>query len=139
MSKLAALLARFVDIPATEADRFGAYSPSYSFSDRFTLNRLAAWGIHCSEEVAVEDNRSVLDDKGSEYSAQSDQGPLPDASSHHPPPSHPGIASSSSSAWKMPSDITWPDPHEPGALPQEDFRNARFKLVPLVTEGPWIM
>jgi hypothetical protein len=43
------------------------------------------------------------------------------------------------SSYKIPSDITWPDPRELGALPQNDFRNMRFKLVPLVTEGPWIM
>lgn len=41
-----------------------------------------------------------------------------------------------SGGWiKLPSDITWPDPFEPGALPPTDFRNMRFKLTPAVTEG----
>lgn len=53
--------------------------------------------------------------------------------------SHTEAPAGAASAWKMPSDISWPDPHEPGALPPDDFRNMRFKLVPLVTEGPWIM
>ena len=51
-------------------------------------------------------------------------------------------SSSSSSSWmKMPSDISWPDPQDPdpGTLPASDFRNARFKLVQCVTEGPWVV
>jgi hypothetical protein len=40
---------------------------------------------------------------------------------------------------KMPSDITWPEASEPGALPPSDFRNMRFKLIPSVTEGPWVV
>jgi hypothetical protein len=39
----------------------------------------------------------------------------------------------------MPSDITWPSPYEPGALPITDFRNKRFKLIPCVIEGPWVV
>lgn len=40
---------------------------------------------------------------------------------------------------KMPSDITWPTGEEPGTLPAHDFRNARFKLIPSITEGPWVV
>lgn len=39
----------------------------------------------------------------------------------------------------MPSDITWPDPKEAGAYPPNDFRNQRFKLIPAVSEGPWVV
>jgi Protein ENHANCED DISEASE RESISTANCE 2, C-terminal len=47
-----------------------------------------------------------------------------------------GGAGGKGGGWfKMPSDITWPDGTEPGSLPQEDFRNVRCKLVPLITEG----
>jgi hypothetical protein len=41
----------------------------------------------------------------------------------------------------MPSDITWPDPEnpDPGTYPADDFRNKRFKLYPMITEGPWVV
>jgi hypothetical protein len=46
---------------------------------------------------------------------------------------------SSYSSWKMPSDITWPDPHEAGVFPPLDIRNRRFKLIPRIVDGPWIV
>jgi hypothetical protein len=46
---------------------------------------------------------------------------------------------SSYSSWKMPSDITWPDPHEVGVFPPLDVRNRRFKLIPRIVDGPWIV
>ena len=53
------------------------------------------------------------------------------------------VVSKSKSSWNVsvPSDITWPDPENPdqGTLPQSDFRNQRFKLVPLMLEGPWVV
>lgn len=39
----------------------------------------------------------------------------------------------------MPSDITWPTPYDAGCYPQSDFRNKRFKLIPQMTEGPWVV
>ena len=39
----------------------------------------------------------------------------------------------------VPSDITWPTAHDKGALPPSDFRNERFKLIPSITIGPWIV
>ena len=47
---------------------------------------------------------------------------------------------SSGSSWlKVPADIQWPSPHEPGAFPQSDFRNQRFKLIANITDGPWVV
>lgn len=46
------------------------------------------------------------------------------------------------SSWlKIPSDINWPDPTDPdpGTLPASDYRNARFKLVQCMTDGPWLV
>lgn len=40
---------------------------------------------------------------------------------------------------KLPSDTTWPDGSGPGEYPQSDFRNMRLKLIPTVTEGPWVV
>ena len=45
-----------------------------------------------------------------------------------------------SSSW-IPSDITWPDPTNPdtGTFPSDDFRNQRFKLYPMIVDGPWVV
>ena len=40
---------------------------------------------------------------------------------------------------RMPRDVSWPDRSDPGALPLKDFRNLRFKLIPLITEGPMVV
>ena len=48
-------------------------------------------------------------------------------------------ASSYFSSWKAPSDITWGAKEEPGVFPLTDFKNQRFKLVPTVTEGNWLV
>ena len=40
---------------------------------------------------------------------------------------------------RIPSDITWPTAEDEGCFPQSDFRNQRFKLVPLITDGPWVV
>merc|ERR1711871_814893 len=47
---------------------------------------------------------------------------------------------SSSPSW-IPSDITWPDPTNPdvGTFPSDDFRNQRFKLYPMIVDGPWVV
>lgn len=54
-------------------------------------------------------------------------------------------------SWKLPSDITWGSPKEPGVYPITDFKNMRllisltplidrrFKLIPTVTEGNWMV
>lgn len=59
------------------------------------------------------------------------------------PASSAAVISKTKSSWNMsvPSDITWPDPENPdaGTLPQSDFRNQRFKLIPLMLEGPWVV
>lgn len=47
--------------------------------------------------------------------------------------------SNSKGGWKMPSDIKWADPYEKGVYPPEDIRNKRFKLTPLVVDGPWVV
>lgn len=31
--------------------------------------------------------------------------------------------------WKLPSDITWGDPHEPGVYPVTDFKNMRWEGI----------
>jgi hypothetical protein len=43
------------------------------------------------------------------------------------------------SSWRAPSDITWGAKEEPGVFPRNDFKNQRFKLVPTVTEGNWLV
>lgn len=40
---------------------------------------------------------------------------------------------------KLPSDITWCGPESPGVYVKEDFRNARFKLIPNISDGPWVV
>lgn len=37
------------------------------------------------------------------------------------------------------TDIVWPDGLEAGVLPQSDFRNQRFKMLPGIAEGPWVL
>ena len=37
--------------------------------------------------------------------------------------------SSQQGGW-IPQDITWPTAYDVGALPQSDYRNERFKLIP---------
>ena len=55
-------------------------------------------------------------------------------------PSHPvAVAAPTSSGWRVPSDITWPTPYDKGSLPPSDFRNERFKLIPSITIGPWVV
>ncbi len=44
-----------------------------------------------------------------------------------------------SSFWTLPSDVSWPDGRGMGEYLQNDFRNLRFKLIPAVTEGPWVV
>ena len=41
--------------------------------------------------------------------------------------------------FKVPQDITWPDGTEPGTYPSTDYRNCRLKLVPFITDGPWVV
>ncbi len=36
-------------------------------------------------------------------------------------------------------DVHWPTASDVGALPPTDFRNERFKLIPSVTDGPWVV
>jgi len=48
-------------------------------------------------------------------------------------------SSSFFSGWRTPSDITWAPKEEPGVYPSTDFKNQRFKLVPTVTEGNWLV
>ena len=48
-------------------------------------------------------------------------------------------ANSYFSSWKAPSDITWGAKEEPGMFPLTDFKKQRFKLVPTVTEGNWLV
>ena len=43
-----------------------------------------------------------------------------------------------SSSW-LPTDIIWPGAEDRGALPPTDFRNERFKLIPSITAGPWVV
>ena len=47
--------------------------------------------------------------------------------------------SNKSTFFKLPSDITWCGPESPGVYVKEDFRNARFKLIPNITDGPWVV
>jgi hypothetical protein len=37
------------------------------------------------------------------------------------------------------SDITWQEPTAEGVLPLSDYRNKRFKLIPSIVEGPWVV
>ena len=48
-------------------------------------------------------------------------------------------AAVASTGWRVPSDITWPTAQDKGALPPTDFRNERFKLIPSITIGPWVV
>lgn len=39
----------------------------------------------------------------------------------------------------MATDLVPPSPSEAGALPLSDFHNLRFKLIPMIVEGPWVV
>lgn len=54
-------------------------------------------------------------------------------------PRNPSAYEPDKSSWNMPSDITWAGPFEPGAFPPNDFKNQRFKLIPTMTRGPWVV
>jgi hypothetical protein len=41
--------------------------------------------------------------------------------------------------FRIPQDIVWPGPDDPGCYPQSNFRNQRFKLVPQMLDGPWVV
>jgi len=56
-----------------------------------------------------------------------------------PEVSPPVVEGGKSSGWKIPSDITWPTAYDKGALPPSDYRNERFKLIPSITLGPWVV
>jgi len=111
--KFKALFDKFVDMPRTESDRLAAWgiSPSASAGGGGGGGAGGAGGESAKEETASTTGSSVG-----------------------------GGGGGGGGGWlKVPSDIQWPLPQEPGALPQSDFRNARFKLVPLITDGPWIV
>ena len=59
--------------------------------------------------------------------------------SNSPAASLPVPPVASSSGWKIPSDITWPTAYDKGSLPSSDYRNERFKLIPSITVGPWVV
>ncbi len=63
---------------------------------------------------------------------------IPAATPAPAPASAPAAAPAKGSAW-LPADITWPTAYDPGALPPTDYRNERFKLIPSITEGPWVV
>eukprot|EP01034_Spumella_vulgaris_P039018 gene39018-48185_t len=109
VDKFQSLFGRFINIPVNEAER------------------LATWGV-TSKTHKHNDDGTVTETDGGGESEEEDGG----AHAHATPSPAPAAASG---GWmKMPSDISWPDPHEPGALPPTDFRNLRFKLIPSVTE-----
>lgn len=59
---------------------------------------------------------------------------------HSDSPAPSGGNGNGGSSWlKVPSDIQWPSPQEPGAYPQTDFRNKRIKLIANITDGPWVI
>ena len=35
--------------------------------------------------------------------------------------------------------MSFAGPHEPGGFPLSHFVNKRFKLIPKVVEGPWVV
>lgn len=109
------LFSQFINLPANESER------------------LAEWG--------VVDNNAVSTGAGDDMEDSEGEGDpnATDSSKPSTAASGAGSGGGGGSWFKMPSDIRWPDPHEPGALPQSDFRNQRFKLIPSVTEGPWVV
>lgn len=81
--------------------------------------RLRAWGLASGSEDSGENESTV---SGVPHPAQQSGG-------------------GGGGIWgmKMPSDVTMPDGTLPGELPLSDFRNVHFKMIPLVTEGPWVV
>lgn len=119
------LFGRFINIPSTEAER------------------LATWGVVTHSGGEDSGHLSGVEESDGDDHTISTTGSAPTAMNSLP--TSPGVSKEQHSSgggggWmKMPSDISWPDPREPGALPQSDFRNCRFKLVPNITEGPWVV
>lgn len=135
LDRFLSLLDRFLDVPATENER------------------LAAWGVQPKQERqkaggeeggANSDgaiSRTTSVDKASHGSQQNgeDNDSADDSLSDSGAASAAATGSGGGGWYKMPSDITWPTAYEKGALPPEDFRNQRFKLIPAITEGPWVV
>ena len=112
------LFKEFINMPTTEKDR------------------LSLWGL---SEKTAEDNAGLgfegSDNASSMGGYDNDINSTSSSMHQRPTVSAPTTAGS---VWGY-NDINWPDGTEPGTYPTADFKNLRFKLVPLITEGPWVV
>lgn len=106
------LFEKFIDLPQTEEER------------------LALWGIYEPKCPTASNERKTESETENETEDSEKDSSI----------AAPAKAKAAGNSWlKVPSDISWPDPYEPGVLPQSDLRNLRFKLIPGVADGPWVV
>lgn len=161
MEKFLALFGHFINIPVSEEERLATWGISSkkkvfsqsskkrnkSSDERPSANDLRESStdnpfVPISTELVVEQSEKVedTDSEGEADGNELEPGTLTEQGFSGVAGAEPQKAAAAGNSWmQMPSDISWPDPHEPGALPQSDFRNARWKLIPSVTEGPWVV
>lgn len=158
LAKFLSILEKFSDIPKTEAERLATWGIHVAAVPTVLAKTDGKDDDSAGSSVDISDSEDEEHDQDSEYLPTSFGDPTDDptiaedaikaseaskktrtTTTTTTTTIVPPTSVSTSSGWKIPSDISWPDPYEPGALPQSDFRNSRFKLIPTVTEGPWIV
>ena len=119
VARFLALFDQFIDLPATEEDRRALWKDVEG----------------AFEDESDDDDINRTDFDSSTISGLSDEGAM---SGTRTKPSRPSVKKQSS--WfSLPVDITFPNGSNPGEYPPSDFRHQRLKVIPMVTEGPWIV
>jgi hypothetical protein len=120
-----AAIAKFIDAPRGEEDR------------------LAAWGLAPASSSASAE--PATPGAGGDDGDGDDEGGNSSGCSTPADPASPGVKkglfgllSRGAQRLREIRDVTWPTASDVGTLPPTDFRNARFKLVPSISEGPWV-
>ena len=120
VARFLALFDQFIDLPATEEDRRALWKDvEGAFED----------------ESDDDDDSSVMSDLDHTTCGRSDSSvkSLTRTKSGKP------TVKKQSSWFSLPVDITFPNGSNPGEYPPSDFRHQRLKMIPMVTEGPWIV
>jgi hypothetical protein len=120
------LFAKFIDAPRGEEER------------------LAAWGLAPASSSSASAEPATPGAGGDDGDGD-DEGGNGSGCSTPADPASPGVKkglfgllSRGAQRLREIRDVTWPTASDVGTLPPTDFRNARFKLVPSISEGPWV-
>jgi hypothetical protein len=138
-----AMFKRYIDIPRNEEQYNKAWGITHSTSKNSQIRESRVVGkdkdsVDFHDGDTTFEGRSRLSSEDEELQLQQQQ-----QQQHQQQHQNDIKKTPTSTSWlKMPSDITWPIGdyiNEPGALPPGDFRNMRFKLLPSIIEGPWVV